>query len=125
MLNLNYRGLVLRKLSKMAQMCPKLHSVPVYRGILGQIFFSVIKKNWWHRWHTYVFELLSLVLLTNSCATTSISLGTAWHKWRKYWLFCNYGLAQMYSACATLFVFLKTFLPKNSTIHYKIDYETS
>ena len=125
MLNLNYRGLVLRKSSKMAQMCPKLHSVPVYRGILGQIFFSVIKKNWWHRWHTYVFELLSLVLLTNSCATTSISLGTAWHKWRKYWLFCNYGLAQMYSACATLFVFLKTFLPKNSTIHYKIDYETS
>ena len=125
MLNLNYRGLVLRKLSKMAQMCPKLHSVPVYRRILGQIFFSVIKKNWWHRWHTYVFELLSLVLLTNSCATTSISLGTAWHKWYKHWFFGNYGLAQMYSACATLFVFLKTFLPKNSTIHYKIDYETS
>ena len=125
MLNLNYRGLVLRKLSKMAQMCPKLHSVPVYRGILGQIFFSVIKKNWWHRWHTYVFELLSLVLLTNSCATTSISLGTAWHKWRKYWLFCNYGLAQMYSACATLFVFLKTFLPKYSTMQYIHKYETS
>ena len=125
MLNLNYRGLVLRKLSKMAQMCPKLHSVPVYRGILGQIFFSVIKKNWWHRWHTYVFELLSLVLLTNSCATTSISLGTAWHKWYKHWLFGNYGLAQMYSACATLFVFLKTFLPKYFTIHYKSYYETS
>ena len=125
MLNLNYRGLVLRKLSKMAQMCPKLHSVPVYRGILGQIFFSVIKKNWWHRWHTYVFELLSLVLLTNSCATTLISLGTAWHKWYKYWLFGNYGLAQMYSACATLFVFLKTFLPKYFTIQYKIKYETS
>ena len=125
MLNLKYRALELRKLLKMAQMCSKLCSVPVYRGILGQIFFSVIKKNWWHRWHTYVFELLSLVLLTNSCATTSISLGTAWHKWCKHWLFCIYGLAQMYSACATLFVFLKTFLPKFSTIHYKIQYETS
>ena len=125
MLDLISRVLESRRLLKMAQMCPKLHSVPMHSGILGQIFFSVIKKNWWHRWHTYVFELLSLVLLTNSCATTSISLGTAWHKWCKYWLFCIYGLAQMYSACATLFVFLKTFLPKNSTIHYKIDYETS
>ena len=125
MLNLKYKDLELRKLLKMAQMCSKLCSVPVYRGILGQIFFSVIKKNWWHRWHTYVFELLSLVLLTNSCATTSISLGTAWHKWYKHWLFGNYGLAQMYSACATLFVFLKTFLPKYFTIHYKIEYETS
>ena len=125
MLNLKYRALELRKLLKMAQMCSKLCSVPVYRGILGQIFFSVIKKNWWHRWHTYVFELLSLVLLTNSCATTSISLGTAWHKWRKYWFFCIYGLAQMYSACATLFVFLKTFSPKFFTIHYKVQYETS
>ena len=66
-----------------------------------------------------------LVLLNNSCATTTISLGTAWHKWYKHWLFSNYGLAQMYSACATLFVFLKTFLPKYSTIHYKSYYETS
>jgi hypothetical protein len=49
----------------MAQMWPNLSSVPMHSGILGQIFFSVIKKNWWHRWHTYVFELLSLVLLTN------------------------------------------------------------
>ena len=125
MLNLKYKGLELRKLLKMAQMCSKLCSVPVYRGILGQIFFSVIKKIWWHRWHSGQNRLEVLVLANNSCATTSISLGTAWHKWRKYWLFCNYGLAQMYSACATLFVFLKTFLPKNSTIHYKIDYETS
>ena len=125
MLNLKYKGPELRKLLKMAQMCPKLHSVPVYRRILGQIFFSVIKKIWWHRWHSGQNRLEVLVLANNSCATTLISLGTAWHKWRKYWLFCNYGLAQMYSACATLFVFLKTFLPKNSTIHYKIDYETS
>ena len=132
MLSLRYRGLESVKSLKMAQIRQALilsktwrGSVPVYSRILGQIFFSVIKKNWWHRWHTYVFELLSLVLLTNSCATTSISLGTAWHKWRKYWLFCNYGLAQMYSACATLFVFLKTFLPKYFTIQYKIEYETS
>ena len=120
MLNLNYRGLVLRKLSKMAQMCPKLHSVPVYRGILGQIFFSVIKKIWWHRWHSSQNRLEVLVLANNSCATALISVGAAWHKWCIYWLFCKYALAQMYSACATLFVFLKTFLPKYFTIHYKI-----
>ena len=101
MLNLNYKGLVLRKLSKMAQMCPKLHSVPVYRGILGQIFFSVIKKNWWHRWHSGQNRLEVLVLANNSCATTSISLGTAWHKWRKYWLFCNYALAQLKKSITT------------------------
>ena len=124
MQSLKFKGLVLKKLLKMAQMWPNLSSVPMHSRILGQIFFSVIKKNWWHRWHTYVFELLSLVLLTNSCATTSISLGTAWHKWYKHWLFGNYGLAQMYSACATLFVFLKTFLPKYFTIHYKSYYET-
>ena len=125
MLNLKYKGPVLRKLSKMAQMCSKLHSVPVYRGILGQIFFSVIKKNWWHRWHSGQNRLEVLVLANNSCATTSISLGTAWHKWRKYWLFfCNYALALLLGA-RDLFVFLKTFLPKNSTIHYKIEYETS
>ena len=115
MLNLKYRALELRKLLKMAQMCSKLCSVPVYRGILGQSFFSVIKKIWWHRWHKAKNELEVLVLANNSCATTPISLGTAWHKWYKHWLFGNYGLAQMYSACATLFVFLKTFLLKNLT----------
>ena len=114
MLNLNYRGPVLRKLLKMAQMCPKLHSVPMHSRILGQIFFSVIKKNWWHRWHTYVFELLSLVLLTNSCATTSISLGTAWHKWRKYWLFCNYALAHSLLGARDLFCFFKNFFAQKS-----------
>ena len=120
MLNLKYKGLESRKLLKMAQMCSKLCSVPMYSGILGQIFFSVIKKNLWHSWHSGQNRLEVLVLANNSCATTSISLGTAWHKWCKYWLFCKYALAQMYSACATLFVFLKTFLPKYFTIHYKI-----
>ena len=118
MLNLKYKDLELKKLSKMAQMCSKLCSVPVYRGILGQIFFSVIKKNWWHRWHTYVFELLSLVLLTNSCATTSISLGTAWHKWRKYWLFCNYALAHSLLGARDLFYFFKNFFAQN--FHYTV-----
>ena len=73
----------------------------MYSRILGQSFFSVIKKIWWHRWHKAKNELKVLVLLNNSCATTLISLGTAWHKWYKHWLFGNYGLAQMYSACAT------------------------
>jgi len=118
MLNLNYRGLALRKSSKMAQMCPKLHSVPVYRGILGQIFFSVIKKNWWHRWHSGQNRLEVLVLANNSCATTSISLGTAWHKWRKYWLFCNYALAHSLLGARDLFCFFKNFFAQK--FHYTL-----
>ena len=125
MLNLKYKGPELRKLLKMAQMCSKLCSVPVYRGILGQIFFSVIKKIWWHRWHSAKNRLEVLVLANNRCATALIFGGTAWHKWRIYWLFCKYVVAQMYSARATFFVFLKTFLPKYFTIHYKSYYETS
>ena len=122
MLSLRYRGLEYVKLLKMAQIWQALilsktwkGNVPVYSRILGQIFFSVIKKIWWHRWHSSQNRLEVLVLANNSCATTLISVGTAWHKWCIYWLFCKYVLAQMYSACATLFVFLKTFLPKYST----------
>ena len=122
MLSLRYRGLEFVKLLKMAQIRQALilskiwrSSVPVYSRILGQIFFSVIKKIWWHRWHSGQNRLEVLVLANNRCATTMISVGTAWHKWCIYWLFCKYALAQMYSACATLFVFMKTFLPKYST----------
>ena len=101
MLNLNYRGLVLRKLSKMAQMCPKLHSVPVYRGILEQIFFSVIKKILWHSWHR---------------------LKLSYYRWYSLLIGVPRVLAQhgtvFYSARATFFIFLKTFLPKISTIQY-------
>ena len=132
MLSLRYRGLEFVKLLKMAQIRQALilskiwrSSVPVYSRILGQIFFSVIKKIWWHSWHSGQNRLEVLVLANNRCATTLISVGTAWHKWCIYWLFCKYALAQMYSACATLFVFLKTFLPKYFTIQYKIEYETS
>ena len=120
--SLKYKALEYVKSSKMAQIrqaliLPKTwrSSVPVYSRILGQIFFSVIKKIWWHRWHSSQNRLEVLVLANNRCATTLISVGTAWHKWCIYWLFCKYALAQMYSACATLFVFLKTFLPKYST----------
>ena len=122
MLSLRYRGLESVKSLKMAQIRQALilsktwrGSVPVYSRILGQIFFSVIKKIWWHRWHSDQNRLEVLVLANNRCATTLISVGTAWHKWCIYWLFCKYALAQMYSACATLFVFMKTFLPKYST----------
>ena len=122
MLSLRYRGLEFVKSLKMAQIRQALilskiwrGSVPVYSRILGQIFFLVIKKIWWHRWHSGQNRLKVLVLANNRCATTLISVGTAWHKWCIYWLFCKYALAQMYSACATLFVFLKTFLPKYST----------
>ena len=118
MLNLKYKDLVLRKLSKMAQMCPKLHSVPVYRGILGQSFFSVIKKIWWHRWHKAKNELKVLVLLNNSCATTLISLGTAWHKWRKYWFFCNYALAHSLLGARDLFCFFENFFAQK--FHYTL-----
>lgn len=122
MLSLKYKALGYVKSLKMAQIrqaliLPKTwrSSVPVYSRILGQIFFSVIKKIWWHRWHSGQNRLEVLVLANNRCATTLISVGTAWHKCCIYWLFCKYALAQMYSACATLFVFLKTFLPKYST----------
>ena len=132
MLSLRYRGLEYVKLLKMAQIRQALilskiwkSSVPVYSGILGQSFFSVIKKIWWHRWHSGQNRLEVLVLANNSCAPTLISVGTAWHKWYKHWLFCIYALAQMYSACATLFVFMKTFLPKYSTMQYIHKYETS
>ena len=116
MLNLRYKGLEFVKLLKMAQIQQALilsktwrSSVPVYSRILGQIFFSVIKKIWWHRWHSGQNRLEVLVLANNRCATTLISVGTAWHKWCIYWLFCKYALAQMYSACATLFVFYENF----------------
>jgi hypothetical protein len=114
MLNLKYKAQESRKLLKMAQMCSKLHSVPVYRGILGQIFFSVIKKIWWHRWHSGQNRLEVLVLANNSCATTSISLGTAWHKWRKYWLFCNYALAHSLLGARDLFCFFENFFAQKS-----------
>ena len=74
----------LKKLSKVAQMCPKPSSVPVYRGILGQSFFSVVKKIWWHRWHSGQNRLEVLVLANNRCARALIFGGTAWHKWRLY-----------------------------------------
>ena len=132
MLNLKYKGPELRKLLKMAQIRQALilsktwkGSVPVYSRILGQIFFSVIKKIWWHRWHSGQNRLKVLVLANNRCATALNYGGTAWHKWRIYWLFCKYVVAQMYSARATLFGFLKTFLPKYSPIEYITRYETS
>jgi len=59
-------------------------SVPRYSGIFGQIFFSVIKKNSWHRWHSAKNRLEVLVLANNRCATALIFGGTAWHKWRIY-----------------------------------------
>ena len=59
MLEYRYWVAVLRKSCKMVQndinfrmILRSILSVPPYRGILGQVFFSVIKKNWWHRWHT-------------------------------------------------------------------------
>ena len=56
MLNLKYKALGSEKSLKMAQMCSNYCKnkvdVPRYSEIFGQIFFSVIKKNWWHTWHT-------------------------------------------------------------------------
>ena len=39
------QGPGVKKLLKMAQMWPNISSVPMHSGILGQIFFSVIKKK--------------------------------------------------------------------------------
>ena len=101
MLNLKYKAQESRKLLKMAQMCSKLHSVPVYRGILEQIFFSVIKKILWHSWHR---------------------LKLSYYRWYSLLIGVPRVLAQHgtvpYSARATFFVFLKTFLPKNLPIQY-------
>jgi len=92
--------------------------VPNVSGISEQIFFSVIKKNWWHSWHSGQNRLKVLVLLTNSCATTSISHGTAWHKWRKYWLFCNYALAHSLLGARDLFCFFENFFAQK--FHYTL-----
>jgi hypothetical protein len=82
--------------------------VPMYSGILGQIFFSVIKKNLWHSWHR---------------------VKLSYYRWYSLLIGVPRVLAQPgtvpYSARATFFVFLKTFLPKNLPMQYKIEYETS
>ena len=114
------QGPGVRKILKMAQIRQALilsktwrSSVPVYSRILGQIFFSVIKKIWVAQVAQWSKSIKSLVLANNRCAKTLISVGTAWHS--QFKLFCKYGFSQMYSARETLFVFMKTFLPKYST----------
>jgi hypothetical protein len=72
--------------------------VPMYSRIFEQIFFSVIEKNLWHSWHrlklSYYRWYISLIGVPRVLAQP----GTV-----------------VYSARATLFVFLKTFLLKNLT----------
>jgi hypothetical protein len=82
--------------------------VPMYSGIFEQNYFFKSKKNLWHSWHR---------------------LKLSYYRWYTSLIGVPRVLAQpgtvVYSARATLFVFLKTFLPKNLTIHYKGYYETS
>ena len=83
-------------------------NVPVYSGIFEQIFFSVIEKNSWHSWH---------------------KVKSSYYRWYYLLIGVPRVLAQpgtvLYSARATLFSFLKTFLPKNLTMQYKVYHETT
>ena len=83
-------------------------SVPVYSGIFGQIFFSVIEKNSWHSWHRVKLSYYRWYSLLIGVPRVLAQPGTV-----------------LYSACATLFSFLKTFLPKNLTMQYKVYHETT
>jgi len=102
MLSLRYRGLESEKSLKMAQMCSNYHrnkvDVPRYSEIFEQIFFSVIRKNSWHTWHRVKLSYYRWYYWLNGVPRVLAQPGTV-----------------SYSACATLFVFMKTFLPKNST----------
>ena len=92
----------------MAQVWPNtIGDVPVYSRIFEQNFFSVIEKNSWHTWHRVKSSYYHWYYLLIGVPRVLAQPGTV-----------------LYSACATLFVFLKTFLPKNLTIQYKDYNET-
>ena len=78
--------------------------MPMYSGILEQFYFFKSKKNLWHSWHTPIL---------------------AYKCWYKRIIVCQgswHSLAQSATRRARgFFFFLKTFLPKNLPIQYKID----
>ena len=91
--------------------------VPMYSGILEQFYFFKSKKNLWHNWHT--------LFLTYKCWYKRIIVCHAsWHSLAQLLVllaFLIFALAQYCIRRAGIFLFfLKTFLPKNLPIQYKI-----
>ena len=80
----------------------------MYSRIFEQNYFFKSKKNLWHTWHRVKLSYYRWYYWLNGVPRVLAQPGTA-----------------LYSTRATFFVFLKTFLPKNLTIQYKIEYETS
>ncbi len=92
-------------------------TVPGYRGILEQFFFFKSKKNLWHTWHTPILAYkcwYKRIIVCHGC----------WHSLAHLLVllaFCNFALAHSATRRAGIFLFfLKTFLPKNLPIQYKI-----
>ena len=91
--------------------------VPMYSGILEQFYFFKSKKNLWHTWHTPI--------LAYKCWYKRIIVCHAsWHSLAQLLVllaFLIFALAQYCIRRAGIFLFfLKTFLPKNLPIQYKI-----
>ena len=92
-------------------------TVPVYSGILEQFYFFKSKKNLWHSWHT--------LFLTYKCWYKRIIVcHECWHSLAQLLVllaFLIFALAQYCIRRAGIFLFfLKTFLPKNLPIQYKV-----
>ena len=92
-------------------------AVPVYSGILEQNYFFKSKKNLWHTWHT-------LFLAYYRWYKPIIVCHASWHSLAQLLVllaFLIFALAQYCIRRAGIFLFfLKTFLPKNLPIQYKI-----
>jgi len=91
--------------------------VPMYSGILEQFYFFKSKKNLWHTWHTLFlayYRWYKRIIVCHGC----------WHSLAQLLVllaFLIFALAQYCIRRAGIFLFfLKTFLPKNLPIQYKI-----
>ena len=91
--------------------------VPMYSGILEQFYFFKSKKNLWHTWHTPILAYkcwYKQIIVCHGC----------WHSLAQLLVllaFLIFALAQYCIRRAGIFLFfLKTILPKNLPIQYKI-----
>jgi len=91
--------------------------VPMYSGILEQFYFFKSKKNLWHSWHIPILAYkcwYKRIIVCHGC----------WHSLAQLLVllaFLIFALAQYCIRRAGIFLFfLKTFLPKNLPIQYKI-----
>ena len=63
--------------------------VPNVSGISEQIFFSVIKKNWWHRWHTLFLAYYRWYKRIIVCQGPWHTLFLAYYRWYKPIIVCQ------------------------------------